>query len=222
MIDITDNFAVAIRLNDIYNLDATGTTVIVSHGRKGFDVTLRDPRTGVEDIRNYKWEEQVWRGLPAVCPALLPALAGSTHLYHRGLARRAELYAAPKLLEAATVQFERVPRLMFDTMLEVLDGVKVSRETSKLRPTANKRGISLWQLRARCHLPQYATPEPLVLKVFPSPVDSRAWLMRVELPGHSADIIRSNQAAIRRAIQLLDGRGVVVEDVGQGTLLDLS
>lgn len=215
MFDITDNFAVAVRLNYIYLMNS----VSLSTGKRGgFDCTLKDG-SGTEVYQHFMTETEVWAALPGQAPDLLSQLHASISLYDRGLARRAEMYQSSSL-EAAKAEFEKTPHLMFRTLLETLGGRLIGAKP-KLRPKATRRGISLWELRGRVRLSHYPEPVALVLKVFPSPIKPDAWLMRVHLPGTTSEVIRENQVAIQRAIYLLEGHGVTIEDVTQGTNLEL-
>jgi hypothetical protein len=169
-------------------------------------------------------EREVWNHFPAHVPWMLDELATSPHLYYRGLARRAELMRtlSEAEFEARMTDFERVPRQMWSALLTAFGGMHVSKSTLTVRSKALKRGIGLWELRARVGLPQYNEPVSMAVHCFPSPVDNDAWLMRVQLPPLSTDVILRNQAAIRQTVSNLGLEGVRIEDVTQGTNLVLS
>lgn len=226
MFDVTDNFALAIRLNYAHERIAGKGSVCIYSAPKGFvaSATLLGPDGESTEEMTAENEREVWRAFPAQVPWLLDELATSQNLYYRGLARRAELMRAlsEAEFEARMVEFERVPRQMWAALLTAFGGMQVSRSKLMVRSKALKRGIGLWELRSRVGLPHYNEPVSMALQCFPSPVDHDAWLMRVQLPALSTDVVRSNQAAIRLAVSNLELEGVRIEDVTHGTNLILA
>ncbi|RQR65350.1 hypothetical protein DIE18_02380 [Burkholderia sp. Bp9125] len=227
MFEVTDNFALAIRLNHAHdNIKGKGDYRLYSSS-KGFDAgySLVGPGgESVEGSMTFTTEREVWNHFPAHVPWMLEELATSPHLYFRGLARRAELMRtlSEAEFEARMNDFERVPRQMWAALLTALAGMHLSKSTLMVRSKALKRGVGLWEMRARVGLAHYNEPVSMALHCFPSPVDNDAWLMRVQLPALSTDVVRSNQAAIRQAISNLELEGVHIEDVTQGTNLVLT
>lgn len=227
MFEVTDNFALAIRLNYAHDSITGKGDYRLYSSPKGFDAGYSLVGPDGEPVKGsltFTTEREVWNHFPAHVPWMLDELATSPHLYYRGLARRAELMRtlSEAEFEARMTDFERVPRLMWGALLTALSGMHVSKSTLTVRSKALKRGIGLWELRARVGLPHYNEPVPMAVHCFPSAVDNDAWLMRVQLPALSTDVVRSNQAAIRQAVSNLELEGVRIEDVTHGTNLVLS
>lgn len=224
--DITDNFALAIRLNHIHESIPGKGSICVYSAPAGF--VARATQLGsdgeTKEELTVETEREVWLAFPALVPWVLDELATSPNVYYRGLARRAELMRTHSDAEFETLlsNFERAPRLMWTALLTAFGGMHLSKSTLTVRSKALKRGIGLWELRARVGLSHYNEPVSMAVQCFPSPVENDAWMMRVQLPAISTEVILRNQVAIRLAVSNLAREGVRIEDVTQGTNLVLS
>ncbi|MBK3779854.1 hypothetical protein G3A43_06275 [Paraburkholderia aspalathi] len=227
MFEVTDNFALAIRLKQVYIVNFDHSSVNLIRTKRGFDAHIRVSdgagTTSSVPTKCYGNELTVWQNLPHELFWLRDALHTSDDLYYRGLARRFSLMTGMSELdfEARMVEFERTPMLMWETALKEFGGTYLGKARLKPRVTGHTKGISWIEVQAKVGMPHYDQPVTMAVRCFPSPVDENAWAMQVELPCHNTDIIRHNQKVTRDAIAQVEHRGIRIEDVVNGTRLSL-
>jgi hypothetical protein len=227
MFEVTDNFALAIRLKQVYIVNADHSSVNLCRVKKGFDAHIRVAdgagTTVCAPSKNYDDELDVWQNLPNDLFWLHEAMRTSDGLYYRGLARRAELMAGLSALdfEARMAEFDKTPLLMWEIALNAFSGTYLGKARLKARATAHVAAISWIEVQGKVSMPHYDIPVTMAVRCFPSPVDENAWAMQVELPCINAEVIRHNQKVTREAIAQVEHRGIRVEDVVNGTRLSL-
>lgn len=223
MYEVSNNFALAIRLHNLYvsHSDMAVNLYRCKRGAAAFTAHFRAGGLPASSI-DYMDEREAFARLHLDAPWALDAARMGESLYYRGLARRAELMnsMSEPAFDALMAEFNRVPMLMWDTVLAQFGGRYRGKSKVKPRITATSKGVSWWEVRGKVALPQYPAEQSLSVRFFPSMVDD-AWSMQVALPSLNADVIRHNQKVTREAMSELQARGVKLEDVVNGTLLCL-
>ena len=223
MHEVTNNFALAIRLYNLH-VSASGLSLSLYRCKRGaaaFTANIRADSVLSTSI-DYRDEREAFARLQLDAPWALEAARTDDGLYFRGLARRAELMNSMSELqfEEMMAEFNRVPLLMWETVLAQFGGRYLGKAKLKPRIVATSRGVSWWEVRGKVALPHYPTEQALTIRFFPSVVDD-AWSMQVALPGLNADVIRHNQKVTHEAKSVLRERGIQLDDVVNGTYLSL-
>jgi hypothetical protein len=223
MFDVTENFALAIRLNYVH-LSAGGMSINLTPDRKGAaQFTARFYSQGKSASNDYADERDVWASLAVDAPWVLEAARTDENLYMRGLAMRAQMLNSMSDVDfqARMAEFERIPLLMWDAVLSQLGGKYLAKAKLKPRATATSKGISWCAVRGKVALPHYEAPELMHVRFFPSPVEDNVWSMQLGLHSKDRDTILRNQHALRGAIAEMRTHGIEIGDVVNGTLLSL-
>ncbi|KVP75500.1 hypothetical protein WJ96_07275 [Burkholderia ubonensis] len=171
----------------------------------------------------YETEFAAWQAAYDHFPDLLGMLQRSDRLSYRGYALRAEM-----MLKLGEAGFETMKETVhaevfriYESAMEALDAVKVSKAVPKVTRVAQSKSISWLEVRTRVRLPH--EPEPVLLSVrcLPSAIEDKTWSVRLRYPATTDSSIREAQRRFDELVTQLGYQGITVKDVQHGTCIDI-
>lgn len=172
----------------------------------------------------FKDEHRAWEHAVAAFPDLLDLLQRSDKLDWRAYGLRGEmmLKLGKARFEAQQADFEKEVVGLFEQALHALDAIKLTKKaTPMVTRLSRTRGVSWMEVRANVQLPYQADATTLAVRCLPSPVEEKAWSVRLRVVSTSDGSITETQARFEDLVRNLSYQGITVKDVQNGTYLDL-
>lgn len=187
---------------------------------KGFSVSTTYPTTP-SVVMKVATELEAWQAFNELGPNALDSLWTSKRMYLRALGRRAEL-----ILTEGETAMERYTEHLFNQVLQIHEAVmealgatRITREKAKPRYTRRSHVFSWLNVVSKLSLPYTPDAQHTVVQVAPCPFEQDAFAVRVSMPSESNEAACESQKRLANLADLLEGRGIKLAPVFNGTSL---